>query len=224
MKRIVVILTIVSSFFIHGVLNAQNPKSICITCGRFDLAKINFSEDINVLAVQNKSKTVLSGQQQNNQTKLYETFFLFKDDKGKNPEIITYQNWFTFNNVRILSNDKSKIIAFAAFNFYDRPMSQIDAFVNQLKNKFKSSAPKIGKLVDGAIVYQWFLNDVIVQLERDTKQEVESTNVNGKWVDKKTCHVKLTVFNKALLDDKMKISLARNINFLFYQKEHFKGG
>ncbi|MGN7987135.1 hypothetical protein ACTJKC_07335 [Pedobacter sp. 22226] len=90
MKRIVVILTIVSSFFIHGVLNAQNPKSICITCGRFDLAKINFSEDINVLAVQNKSKTVLSGQQQNNQTKLYETFFLFKDDKGKNPEIITY--------------------------------------------------------------------------------------------------------------------------------------
>ena len=221
MKKIVIILTIINSFFIQGVLKAQNPKSICITCGSFDLSKVNFGENLNDLGAKMKVVTNPSGQSYANQAKTYETLFLFKNKQNSDVEIITYQDWFKFSNVNVLTNADKKIIAYNAFNFYDGPLTKIDDFVNKLKNKFKTNTLITGKRIDGAVVYQWYLNDIVVQLDRDLKQEKESSNIGGKWVEKKTCHVKLTIYNKDLLDDKMKKELSRNIHFLFYQKEHF---
>lgn len=221
MKKIVVILTIVNSFFVHSVLKAQNPKSICITCGSFDLAKVNFRENLNDLGAKMKVVTNPSDQFDANQAKTYETLFLVKNKQNSDVEIITYQDWFKFSNVNVLTNADKKIIAYNAFNFYDGPLTKIDDFVNKLKNKFKTNTLIIGKRIDGAVVYQWYLNDIVVQLDRDLKQEKESSNIGGKWVEKKTCHVKLAIYNKALLDDKMKKVLSRNIPFLLYQKEHF---
>lgn len=221
MKKIIVILTIVNSFFVHSVLKAQNPKSICIKCGSFDLAKVNFRENLNDLGAKVKVVTNPSDQSDANQAKTYETLLLFKNNQNSDVEIITYQDWFKFSNVNILTNADKKIIAYNAFNFYDGPLAKIDDFVNKLKNKFKTSTLIIGKRIDGAVVYQWYLNDIVVQLDRDLKQEKESSNIGGKWVEKKTSHVKLTIYNKALLDDKMKKALSRNIPFLLYRKEHF---
>jgi hypothetical protein len=221
MKKIVVILTIMNSFFVNSMLKAQNPKFICITCGSFDLAKVNFGENLNELGAKTKIVTKASVQSYTDQTKTYETLFLFKNNQNSGVEIITYQDWLRFSNVNVLTNADKKIIAYNAFSFYDGPLTKIDDFVNKLKNKFKTSTLITGKGIDGAVVYQWYLDDIVVQLERDLKQEKESSNVGGKWVEKKTCHVKLTIYNKALLDDKMKKALSRNIYFLLYQKEHF---
>ena len=221
MKKIVVILTIVNSFFVPSLLKAQNPKSICITCGSFDLAKINFNEDLNELGAKTKILTKASGQSYTDQTRTYETLFLFKDKQNSDVKIITYENWFKFSNVNILTNADKKIIAYNAFNFYDGPLNKIDDFVFKLKRKFKTNTLITGKRIDGAVVYQWYVDDIIVQLDRDLKQEKESSKIGNKWVEKKTCLVKLTIFNKALLDEKMKKALGRNISFLFYQKEHF---
>jgi hypothetical protein len=59
-------------------------------------------------------------------------------------------------------------------------LKDIDDFVVKLKNKLKANIIKTGKLVNGSLVYQWYSDNQILQLERDIRKEKETTYTNVK--------------------------------------------
>lgn len=195
-----------------------------------DLSKVNFTEDINFLfPSQEKFKFILVN---DNYEKKEQDEILKKDnpksfeysvirDKTKRLENVVYDNFFKFNNIAFLTNTKDQIIAYKTYSFYEGSMKDIDIFVIKLKNKLKQDILKTGKLVNGSLVYQWYSNKVILQLERDIRKEKEITHIDGKETVKFTCYLRLCIYNRKLINADFEKYLKYESDFVLFDKEHY---
>ena len=136
-------------------------------------------------------------------------------------ENVVYDNFFKFNNIAFLTNTKDQIIAYKTYSFYEGLMKDIDIFVIKLKNKLKQDILKTGKLVNGSLVYQWYSNKVILQLERDIRKEKEITHIDGKETVKFTCYLRLCICNRKLINADFEKYLKYESDFVLFDKEHY---
>jgi hypothetical protein len=194
----------------------------------FDLSKVDFKEDYRLLfPAQEKFKLFLVN---DDFEKKEEEELLKKDDikaflysvmRNKTKQNVVYDNFFNFDNIKFITDNNNNIIAYQTYNFYEGSMKDIDNFVIKLQNKLKGNVLKTGKLVNGALVYQYYSETAIVQLERDIRKEKETTYSGGKEIVKYTCHVSLSVYNRKLFNTDLENYLKYKADFLLYDKEHY---
>jgi hypothetical protein len=193
-----------------------------------DLSKVDFKEDYRLLfPAQEKFKFFLVN---DDFEKKEEEELLKKDDikaflysvmRNKTKQNVVYDNFFNFDNIKFITDTSNNIIAYQTYNFYEGSMKDIDNFVIKLQNKLKGNVLKTGKLVNGALVYQYCSETTIVQLERDIRKEKETTYLGGKETVKYACYVSLSVYNRKLFNANLENYLKYKADFLLYDKEHY---
>lgn len=236
-KNITIKITIVNLFLLFVSCaksqNMKNPDFICKDCGSFDLSKMSFNENISdLISKTDVTKTVIVNN--NNQEKqienllksdtikLYKYRFLNKLDKvlGKKP--FNYDNHFFFNRLVILTNEKGKIYAYEAFNFYDGEMSEIINFVNYLKKENKMFKVERDKLFGDLSVYQYKSDNKIVQVVHDDTEGAEERIINGKTSVTKSTYIKLNVYNQSFIKDSVEKLVKNDVNFLIFNEKHYQ--
>jgi hypothetical protein len=194
----------------------------------FDLSRVDFKEDYKLLfPAQEKFKLFLVN---DDFEKKEEEELLKKDDikafvysvlRNKTKKNVVYDNFFKFDNIKFITDTSNNIIAYQTSNFYEGSMKDIDDFVIKLQNKLKGNVLKTGKLFNGALVYQFYSESEIVQLERDIRKEKETTYSGGKEIVKYTCYVSLSVYNRKLFNADLENYFKYKADFLLYDKEHY---
>jgi hypothetical protein len=193
-----------------------------------DLSKVDFKEDYKLLfpAQEIFKLFIVNGDFE----KKEEEELLKKDDikafvysvsRNKTKKNVVYDNFFKFDNIKFITDTSNNIIAYQTYNFYEGSMKDIDDFVIKLQNKLKGNVLKTGKLVNGALVYQYYSENVIVQLERDIRKEKETSYSEGKEIVKYTCYVSLSVYNRKRFNADLENYLKYKADFLLYDKEHY---
>jgi hypothetical protein len=227
MKKLLTLLLIL--VYSNSII-AQKRTSIEDKQFILDLSKINFKEDINLLfPTQEKFKLILVNDdfEKKEQSEILKgdnpkafQYSVIMDKKRKLKNVV-YDGFFKFDNLKILTNPNNEIIAYQTYDFYEGSMKDIDDFVIKLKNKFKENILKTGKLVNGSLVYQWYSDNLILQLERDIKKEEETTYSNGKETVKHTCYLRLSVYNRKFITVDFEKYLKYKSDFLLYDKDHY---
>lgn len=181
-----------------------------------DLSKVTFKEDVNSLfsGVKPHNESILNGDSKTALGNVY----MFNQKSGVK---VKYASSLSFHNLKVLTTTQDKIVAFDTFVFYEGALKDIDAFKELLSQKFKAVKPTVGKIAGGSQLYQWETSEFIVQLMRDTAQETESSFVNGKEIEKKTCYVRFSIYKKSMLTSEINKYINENIDFLLYSKKHF---
>lgn len=210
----------------------KNPDYICKDCGSFDLAKMSFNEDISVLIaktevwktaiVNNNEEKEIENLSKSDTIKLYKYHFSNQQNKilGKRP--FNYNNQFFFNGLIILTDEKNKIYAYEAINFYDGKMSEILDFANYLKKENQTSEFKQNKIFGDLSVYQWQSKNKIIQLVRDNKEGKEEHTVNDKTSIIKSTYVKLNVYNQSFVKNSIEKLVKKDIDFLIFNEKQYQ--
>lgn len=229
-KSILILLNIFFIFF--NCQKNENPINICKDCGSFDLNKVKFTE--NILELTSKTEVTKSTLNSNNdpselkgnvgESKSGDFLkYSFLNDKnlklGKTP--FNYNNQFNFNQLNILVDSKNKIIVLDATIFYDGKIEDITKFVDYLKKGNKAAKMIIGKMYGDLTVYQWFLNDKIIQLVKDNEEGTEEQTINGKTTKTRSTYLKLNIYNRPLLTNSITSVIGQDSDFVLYDKKYY---
>ena len=226
MKKLIALVLVFAC--INSILaqNIDNKNDMFI----LDLSKVNFTEDINLLfPSQEKFKLILVNDnfEKKEQSEILKTdnpkAFEYSVIRYKSKRLyhVVYDNFFKFNNIVFLTNTKDQIIAYQTYSFYEGSIKDIDLFVTKLKSKLKNNVLKTGKLINGSPVYQWYAENFIVQIQRDIRKEKEITYTEGKETVKYTCYLRLSIYNRKLINDDISNYLKFRSDFVLFDKEHY---
>ena len=213
--------------------NQKNPEYICKNCGAYDLAKISFNENIDLLTSKTEvSKTVFTND--NCEEKAIEE--LAKNDKlcafkyyiynqpgnilGKG--LFTFSDQFRFDNLNLLLDSNKKLVAYNATVNFEGDVKTFDKFVNFLTDKLKVK-PKSGKMaMDDSVIYQWETTSFTYQLIRSNTKKKREIIVDGKSKSEEFYLTNFTVNNKLKSNDKTRYVSSHSENFVIFGDKYFK--
>lgn len=211
----------------------KNPETICKDCGSFDLDKIKFTENIDLLASkteifktalvnQNREEKDVEELSKNDQVKVYKYNFENQQNQilGKKP--FTYNNDFDFTDLTLLTAPDKKILAYEATVFYEGTDHKIDALMANLREQNKSVKATENQMEGDLTVYQWRSDKKIVQLVRANKPGKEEHTVGGKTTTRSTIYVKLNCYSEEFIKNSFGDVVKKDLNFVVFGDRHFK--
>jgi len=211
----------------------KNPMYICKDCGSFDLGKMTFKENIDVLSSKTEIfKTALVNQNneekdadqlaKNDVVKLYKYNFENQRNEILGDKLLNYNNEFFFTGLSILTTADKKILAYRATVFFEGDAKKIDQFITYLQSQNKESRMVQNKMEGDLSVYQWISDKHITQLVRSNQASKEEEMINGKRVVKYTNYVKLNYYNEAFIKNSNQDIVKSDIDFAVYNDKHFQ--
>ncbi|MBV6881824.1 hypothetical protein NG800_018210 [Epilithonimonas ginsengisoli] len=211
----------------------KNPMYICKDCGSFDLGKMTFKENIDVLSSKTEIfKTALVNQNneekdadqltKNDVVKLYKYNFENQQNEILGDKLLNYNNEFSFTGLSILTTPDKKMLAYKATDFFEGDAKKIDQFITYLQAQNKSLKMVQNKMEGDLTVYQWISDKQITQLVRSNKASKEEEMIDGKSVVKYNTYVKLNYYNEAFIKNSDQDIVKSDLDFAVYNDKHFQ--
>lgn len=210
-------------------LKAQNTKTICESCGVFDLFSITFNENIETLTANaHSSNTVFVNDacDEKNAEDLTKKdkvcgfkYDIYKKETAK--PFLSFSGKFSFDILHLLTNADKSLVAYNAVSYFTGEEKDFQVLLDAINTKFKVEPERKTLFLDGALVYQWNTPEYICQVSRSKYKQQSETKVNGKNINKKYYYTTLSVCRNNKLDPQTKEIIRHNENFVLYKDKDF---
>ncbi|AZI34328.1 hypothetical protein [Kaistella carnis] len=215
-------ITVFLSFFLIICFNCQqneNPKNICRDCGSFDVSKISFDENVDVLV----SKTQVSI------TAFTDGFIEKKQDAiSKSDKILAYKikirnplnenfgegffkfsNVFKFDNLSFLVDSQKNLISYKVYTIYNGDSKKINNIINDIDRLIGMKHSINTLYADESEIYQWKSKKYFYQVMKNQKS-------------KNSFYVSLLVIKNNRFNDSVKKAIKNDETFLLFNENSFK--
>lgn len=211
----------------------ENPKFICKNCGSFDLSKITFNENIDILLSKTDSfKSIIVNKYAEEKDPeellakdtIYVNKYILENHKNKilGEDFFNFHNEFKFSNLALISDRNKKIIAYKLSTYYKGDINEINDFISFLTKNLNTKPTQNSLVIGDSTIYHWETSDLLFQLMRSNKKKKEEKIVNGIKSESYFYDVDLNVYNKANLTNELKGIVNRDPYFVIFSKKYFK--
>jgi len=211
----------------------ENPKSICKDCGNFDLNKIDFTENVDLLASKTeiyKTALVNANNEEkdaqelasNDRVNVYKYNFANQENQILGERPFHFNNQFDFTDLTLLSGADKKLLAYEATVLFEGKDEEIDQFIAQLQKQYQDAPMNKNEMEGDLTVYQWHSDHFIVQLVRANRAGEQERTTDGKTTIKRHYYVKLNYYGNSFVKKSMQQDLRKDVNFAVFDNRHFK--
>lgn len=210
----------------------ENPINICKDCGKFDIAKVTFSEKTSDLTAKTEIwKSVIVNHNndlkfeeevtKNDTVKLYKYSFANGRNLNLGKNYFNYNQQFDFSQFIILTDAKNRFCALESTISYDGEFAEVNKFINHLKVSFKGFKLIKNKIYGDLNVHQWFTDDKIIQLVTDAKEGTAEYGESGNVTKIKSTYVKLNIYSRFFIENSINKMVEHDTNFALFDERYF---